>query len=126
MTPISACPEVRVGIPLGHSRRAAPRLIGWVPRRWLVMTAEISTHHGAGLGLVDVVAPQAASMPRSRKTVAMLLECGPSATRGKRALLRQWEELPLKQSMTVSSAYSANRSYRRAAALMQGFIDRKR
>jgi len=32
-------------------------------------------------------------------TVKALLECGPEALRSQKALLRQWEELPLKESV---------------------------
>ena len=41
-------------------------------------------------------------MPRSSTSLAMLLECGPEALRSQKALLRQWEELPLTESVNLS------------------------
>lgn len=59
-------PEVRVGIPSVIHAALLPRLIGWGRTRWLVMTAEtIDAPTALGWGLVDVVAPPAASMKRS-------------------------------------------------------------
>ena len=61
------------------------------------------------------------------RTVKMLLECGPEALRSQKALLRQWEELPLKESVNLSigvfgRSFLTDEPHR----LMQGFIDRKR
>ena len=61
------------------------------------------------------------------QTVAMLLECGPEALRAQKALLRRWEELPLKESVDISigvfgQCYLTGEPQR----LMQDFINRKR
>jgi enoyl-CoA hydratase/carnithine racemase len=59
--------------------------------------------------------------------VAMLLECGPEALRSQKALLKQWEELPLKESVDLSvgvfgRSFLTDEPHR----MMQAFIDRKR
>jgi enoyl-CoA hydratase len=59
--------------------------------------------------------------------VEMLLECGPQALRSQKALLKAWEDLPLKESVDLSigvfgQSYLTDEPHR----MMQTFIDRKR
>ena len=121
-------PEVRVGIPSVIHAALLPRLIGWGRARWLLMTAEnIDAPTALAWGLIDVVAAQNGLDAAVEKTVAMLLECGPEALRAQKALLRQWEELPLKQSVDLSVAvFGQSFLTGEPQRLMQGFIDRKR
>src|SRR6202012_3458171 len=96
-------PEVRVGIPSVIHAALLPRLIGWGRARWLVMTAEnIDAPTALAWGLIDRIAPQGGLDAAVEQVVAMLLECGPEALRAQKALLRQWEELPLKESVDLS------------------------
>src|SRR3982074_3097962 len=121
-------PEVRVGIPSVIHAALLPRLIGWGRARWLIMTAEnIDAPTALAWGLVDVVAPQGGLDAAVEKTVAALLECAPEALRAQKALLRQWEDLPLKESVDLSigvfgQAFLTGEPQR----LMEGVIDRKR
>jgi len=121
-------PEVRVGIPSVIHAALLPRLIGWGRARWLVMTAEtIDAPTALAWGLVDVVAPDGGLDAAIDRTVNSLLECGPEALRAQKALLRQWEDLPLKQSVDLSigvfgRAFLTDEPTR----LMQAFIERKR
>ena len=123
-----AMPEVKVGIPSVIHAALLPRLIGWGRARWLVMTAEnIDAPTALAWGLVDVVAPQGGLDAAVEKTVTALLACGPEALRSQKALLKQWEELPLQESVNLSigvfgQAFLTGEPQR----LMQGFIDRKR
>src|SRR5262249_48542097 len=96
-------PEVRVGIPSVIHAALLPRLIGWGRARWLVMTAEnIDAPTALAWGLIDKVAPKAGLDAAVERTVEALLECGPEALRSQKALLRQWEELPLRESVDLS------------------------
>jgi enoyl-CoA hydratase len=121
-------PEVRVGIPSVIHAALLPRLIGWGRARWLIMTAEnIDASTALAWGLVDVVATQGGLDSAVEKTVAALLECGPEALRAQKVLLRQWEELPLKQSVDLSigvfgQMYLTGEPQR----LMGAFVNRKR
>jgi enoyl-CoA hydratase/carnithine racemase len=121
-------PEVRVGIPSVIHAALLPRLIGWGRARWLVMTAAtIDAATALGWGLVDVVARDGRLDAEVEKVVAMLLECGPEALRAQKALLKQWEELPLKESVELSigvfgRSFLTDEPHR----MMQAFIDRKR
>jgi len=121
-------PEVRVGIPSVIHAALLPRLIGWGRARWLIMTAEnIDAPTALAWGLVDTVAPSGGLDEAVEHTVDALLECGPQALRAQKALLRQWEELPLKESVDLSiGVFGKSYLTDEPKRLMQGFIDRKR
>src|ERR1700761_9380515 len=121
-------PEVRVGIPSVIHAALLPRLIGWGRARWLVMTAEnIDAPTALAWGLIDRVAPPGGLDASVEHVVGMLLECGPEALRAQKALLRQWEELPLTDSVNLSiGVFGRSFLTDEPTRLMQGFIDRKR
>ena len=121
-------PEVRVGIPSVIHAALLPRLIGWGRARWLVMTAEnIDAPTALAWGLVDVVAKEGGLDAAVEHTVKALLECGPEALRAQKALLRQWEELPLTESVNLSvGVFGKSFLTGEPQRLMQGFLDRKK
>jgi enoyl-CoA hydratase len=121
-------PEVRVGIPSVIHAALLPRLIGSGRARWLVMTAEnIDAATALAWGLVDMVASEGELDAAVEKTVEALLKCGPQALRAQKELLRQWEELPLTESVNLSiGVFGRSFLTREPNRLMQAFIDRKR
>ena len=121
-------PEVRVGIPSVIHAALLPRLIGWGRARWLVMTAEnIDAPTALAWGLVDVVAKEGGLDAAVEHTVKALLECGPEALRAQKALMRQWEELPLTESVNLSvGVFGKSFLTGEPQRLMQGFLDRKK
>ena len=121
-------PEVRVGIPSVIHAALLPRLIGWGRARWLVMTAEnIDAPTALAWGLVDVVAAEGGLDAAVEHTVQSLLACGAEALRAQKALLRQWEDLPLKESVDLSiGVFGRSFLTDEPKRLMQAFIDRKR
>jgi enoyl-CoA hydratase/carnithine racemase len=123
-----AMPEVKVGIPSVIHAALLPRLIGWGRARWLIMTAAtIDAPTALAWGLVDAVAPEGGLDAAVEGTVAALLECGPEALRAQKALLKQWEELPLKESVNLSiGVFGQSFLTDEPRRLMQGFLDRKR
>ena len=121
-------PEVRVGIPSVIHAALLPRLIGWSRARWLVMTAEnIDAATALAWGLVDVVAADGGLDAAVEKVIEALLKCGPEALRAQKALLRQWEELPLTESVNLSiGVFGRSFLIEEPKRLMQEFINRKR
>ncbi|HSY56037.1 MAG TPA: enoyl-CoA hydratase [Bradyrhizobium sp.] len=121
-------PEVRVGIPSVIHAALLPRLIGSGRARWLVMTAEnIDAATALAWGLIDVVAPEGGLDAAVEKTVDALLKCGPQALRAQKDLLRQWEELPLTESVNLSiGLFGRSFLTDEPKQLMQEFIDRRR
>src|SRR6478736_1708185 len=72
-------------------------------------------------------APQGGLDTTVEHTVKALLECGPEALRSQKALLRQWEELPLTESVNLSvGVFGQSFLTGEPQRLMQGFLDRKR
>src|SRR5437868_9750488 len=121
-------PEVKVGIPSVIHAALLPRLVGWGRARWLVMTDEtIDAPAALAWGLVDMVAPPGGLDAAVEHTVIALLKCGPEALRSQKALLRQWQELPLTESVNLSiGVFGRSFLTDEPKRLMQGFIDRKR
>src|SRR6267154_121814 len=120
-------PEVKVGMPSVIHAALLPRLIGWGRARWLVMTAEnIDAPTALAWGLIDKMAPEGGLDAVVEHAVNALLECGPQALRAQKALLRQWEELPLKESVDLSiGVFGQSFLTDEPKHLMQGFLDRK-
>ena len=121
-------PEVRVGIPSVIHAALLPRLIGWARARWLVLTAEnVDAPTALAWGLVDKVAPEGGLDSAVEHTVKALLECGPEALRAQKALLRQWEELPLTESVNLSvKVFGESFLTDEPTRLMGAFVNRKR
>ncbi len=121
-------PEVRVGIPSVIHAALLPRLIGWGHARWLVMTAEnIDAPTALAWGLLEAIAPPGGLDAAVEHTVKALLECGPEALRKQKALLRQWEELPLTESVNLSvGVFGKSFQSGEPQRMMQAFLDRKR
>jgi len=123
-----AMPEVRVGIPSVIHAALLPRLIGWGRARWLILTAAtIDAPTALAWGLIDLVAEGGALDEAVEEVVSAILPCGPEAIRAQKSLLRQWEDLPLKESIDVSigafgRAYLTGEPQR----MMQDFLHRKR
>lgn len=121
-------PEVRVGIPSVIHAALLPRLIGWGRARWLVMTAEnIDAPTALAWGLVDVVAKKGGLDDAVENTIKALLECGSEALRIQKDLLRQWEELPLTESVNLSvGVFGRSFLTGEPQQLMQAFLNRKK
>ena len=92
------------------------------------MTAEnIDAPTALAWGLVDKVAPPGGLDAAVEHTINALLECGPEALRIQKDLLRQWEELPLTESVNLSiGVFGKSFLTGEPQRLMQGFLDRKK
>lgn len=121
-------PEVRVGIPSVIHAALLPRLIGWGRARWLILTAAtVDAPTALNWGLVDQVVPEA-DLDSAIETVAKAIaECGPEAMRSQKALLRQWEELPLTESVNLSiGVFGKSFLTGEPQRHMQAFLDRRK
>lgn len=123
-----AMPEVKVGIPSVIHAALLPRLIGSGRTRWLVMTgATIDAATARDWGFLDVVTEAGGLDAAVESLIGELLTCGHEALKAQKILCRQWEELPLQDSIHNSVAI-----FRRMFLTgephqhMQAFIDRKR
>jgi enoyl-CoA hydratase/carnithine racemase len=123
-----AMPEVRVGIPSVIHAALLPRLIGWGRARWLILTAAtIDAPTALNWGLVEQVVPLVGLDAAIDTAARAIADCGPHAIRNQKALLRQWEELPLSQSIEVSiAAFGQAYLTGEPQTLMQAFVNRRK
>jgi enoyl-CoA hydratase len=93
-----------------------------------VMTAEnIDAPTALAWGLVDAVAKPGSLDAAVEHTIKALLECGPEALRTQKALLRQWEELPLTESVNLSvGVFGKSFLSGEPQQMMQRFLNRKK
>jgi enoyl-CoA hydratase len=78
-------------------------------------------------GLIDAVAQPGGLDDAVEHTIGSLLACGPEALRAQKALLRQWEELPLTESVNLSvKVFGESFLTDEPSRLMREFLDRKR
>jgi enoyl-CoA hydratase/carnithine racemase len=123
-----AMPEVKVGIPSVIHAALLPRLIGWGRARWLILTAAtIDAPTALNWGLVDQVVSEADLDSAITAVTQTIAECGPEAMRSQKALLRQWEELPLTESINLSvGVFGKSFLTGEPQRHMQTFLDRRK
>ncbi len=121
-------PEVNVGIPSVIEAALLPGLVGAGRARALVYTGEsISAADAERWGLVDRVVPGVELDDATQAWVRAIGAAGPEAIRLQKALVRQWEAVPLDDAIqagmqSFASAYDTDEPRR----LMQKFLDRRR
>jgi len=94
--------EVRLGIPSVVEAALLPALIGWGRARWLLLTGEtIDADKALNWGLVEEVVPAAELDRAVEARVQSLLAGGPQALLLQKALVRAWEELPMKEAIAA-------------------------
>ena len=121
-------PEVRVGIPSVIEAALLPQLIGWGRARRLLYAGEIiGSAEAERWGLVERVVPGDALDAAVEEWLDAILAAGPNAIRLQKALIRDWEELPLGAAIrrgigAFAAAYETDEPRERMAA----FLNRRR
>jgi enoyl-CoA hydratase len=117
-------PEVRIGIPSVVEAALLPKLIGHGRARRLLLTGEtIGAAEALSWGLVDVVAPPEVLDDAVEALARPILAAGPNAIRLQKALILDWEELPIAAAVQRGidcfvSAYDTNEPARMASAML--------
>lgn len=121
-------PEVRVGIPSVIHAALMPRLIGPAAAAWMLLTGDtVDAGTALGHGLVHRVYALDALDDAVHRTARQLAGLGPRVLRQQKALLRDWERLPLDEAIARSVAEFASAYTTGEPQLyMQRFLDRKR
>ena len=95
-------PEVRVGIPSVVEAALLPGLIGWGRTRRLLLLAEtIGAAEALAWGLVEAVAPAAELDAAVAAWLGHLGAAGRQALRRQKRLIRQWEDLPMREAIAA-------------------------
>lgn len=98
-------PEVRVGVPSVIEAALLPGLIGWGRTRELVFRGHlIGAEEAARIGLVEQVVAPSALASHVAAVVADICAGAPGAIRTQKALVRQWEALPLDAAIEAGVA----------------------
>lgn len=120
-------PEVRVGIPSGMEAALLPRLIGWGKATELVYTGDIiDAQEAYRIGFLQAVAPAAELDARVERWLDSILRGGPRVMRLQKALLRDWEQLPLEEAILAGiRACVEARSTDEPRRMMEAFINRQ-
>lgn len=123
-----AMPEVQVGIPSVIEAVLLPRLVGWGRASRLVYTGEtIGADRAHDWGLVDSLAPEGGLDGAIADTVNRICAAGPVAIRVQKALMHDWEELPLSEAVERSiDSFAEGFASGEARERMQAFLDRER
>ncbi|MDB5414003.1 MAG: hypothetical protein JWR10_2338 [Rubritepida sp.] len=121
-------PEVRVGIPSVVEAALLPGLIGWGRTRRLLLLAEtIDAGEAERWGLLERVVELDALDAAVAEWVALICEAGPIAIANQKALIREWEDLPLGQAIAAGiPAFAKSFETKEPSEMMGHFLSRKR
>lgn len=121
-------PEVRLGIPSVVEAALLPMLVGWGRTRQMLLLGEtFPAAQAAEWGLVERVAPAAGLDSAVEAWIAALLAGAPAAVRAQKALLRQWEDLPIRAAVAAGvDAFAAAYRTPEPHAAMQAFLTRRK
>ncbi len=121
-------PEVRVGIPSGMEAALLPALVGWGKAAELVLTGDVlDAAEAYRIGFLQRLVPAGELDAAVESWIASILAGGPCAIRLQKALMRDWERLPLDQAIGRGiEACVAARSTDEPRRMMEAFLHRKR
>ncbi len=120
-------PEVRVGIPSGMEAALLPRLVGWGKAAELVYTGDIiDAVEAHRIGFLQGICSATELDARVERWLTSILLGGPRVMRSQKALLREWERLPLDAAIQAGiDACVEARSTDEPRRMMEAFINRK-
>lgn len=120
-------PEVLVGIPSVVEAALLPSLIGWGRTRRLLLLGEtIGAEEALAWGLVERVVPDAELDAAVEDWVQKLLHAGPQAVRIQKQLIREWEDLPVKEAVLAGiPAFASAWRTDEPRAMMGAFLEKQ-
>jgi enoyl-CoA hydratase/carnithine racemase len=125
-------PEVRLGIPSVVEAALLPQLIGWGrTRQWLLTGDTIDAATAQGWGLVEQLVPAERLDEAVERLLASILASGPNALRLQKALITEWEGLPLREAIqrgivSFADAWETDEPRRTMQRFLAERRDRKR
>jgi enoyl-CoA hydratase/carnithine racemase len=124
-------PEVKVGLPSVVEAALLPHLIGWGRTRLLLFTARmIDAETALSWGLVERVVKPTELDAALTEWVDDIVESGPRAIRLQKALIREWEAMPVNDGIqagirSIASAYETDEPKRLVGAAIARLRQRK-
>jgi enoyl-CoA hydratase/carnithine racemase len=121
-------PEVRVGLPSGMEAALLPALVGWGRAAELVLTGDVfDAREAYHWGFLQKLVPAAALDGAVEKWVGSIFASGARAVRLQKALMRDWERLPLADAIRqgIRACVEARRTDE-PTRLMAAFLNRRK
>jgi enoyl-CoA hydratase len=121
-------PEVRVGLPSGMEAALLPALVGWGRAAELVLTGDVfDARELYQWGFLQKLVPAPELDATVEKWIASIFTSGARAVRLQKALMRDWERLPLAEALQagIDACVEARRTDE-PRRLMTAFLERKR
>jgi enoyl-CoA hydratase/carnithine racemase len=104
-TAVFGMPEVKLGIPSVIEAALLPALVGWGRAREILLLGENFTAAEAeAWGLVEKVVPKQALDEGVEQWIGSILRAGPRALRLQKKLIREWEDLPMRDAIRAGIA----------------------
>ena len=121
-------PEVRLGIPSVVEAALLPGLIGWGRARQMLLLGDTyGAAEMADWGLLEFVEPHDAMDACIERCLTSILACGPQALRQQKALIRQWENLPMRDAVKAGiDAFAASWRTDEPSRMMTAFRTQKK
>jgi len=121
-------PEVNVGIPSVIEAALLPRLVGWGKARELVYTGlSLSAAEALSCGLVERVIAGEELDRAVQEWVEAIVNAGARATRLQKALIHEWEVLPVDRAVEKGiKAFGQAYQTDEPRTLMKRFLERRR
>ncbi len=125
-------PEVKIGLPSVIEAALLPQLIGWGRTRQLVLTGEtVAVRDARDWGLFEAIVPATDLDAAVERLVAPIVAAGPHAVRDQKALVSDWERLPLDQAVqrgikVLAAAFRTDEPRRMTAGLLAEMAARRR
>ena len=121
-------PEVRVGMPSVIEAALLPRLVGWgQASRLLLLGENIDAAEARAIGLIEKAVPPADLDAAVEGWIDAILAAGGDAVRLQKALMRQWERLPLDAAIEAGIAsFRASFSGEEPHRMLRSFLARRR
>ena len=121
-------PEVRVGLPSGMEAALLPALVGWGRAAELVLTGDVfDARELHQWGFLQKLVPAPELDATVEKWIASIFTSGARAVRLQKALMRDWERLPLAEAIQagIRACVEARRTDE-PRRLMTAFLNRRR
>src|SRR5271166_4050227 len=121
-------PEVRLGVPSVVEAALLPQLIGWGrTRQWLLTGDTIDAATAQAWGLVEEAVPAGELDASVERLIGSVLASGQRAVRLQKALITDWEDLPLRQAVQRGiDCFAAAWESEEPRLMMQRFLVERR